>query len=54
MSLPQLSQRASHEADISLAISALNKNQIQTERRAADTFDVSRATLYRRRDGKPA
>jgi hypothetical protein len=54
MSLPQLSQRASHEADISLAISALNKNQIQTERRAADTFDVSRATLHRRRDGKPA
>jgi hypothetical protein len=32
---------------------ALNVNQIQTERRAAGTFEVSRTTLRRRRDGKP-
>ena len=51
---PSLPQHASHEADIHLAISALNTNQIQTERRAAATFEVSRATLHRRRAGRPA
>ena len=51
---PDLAQHASCEADIHLAILALNVNQIQTERRAAATFEVSRATLHRRRVGKPA
>jgi hypothetical protein len=54
MSLLQLSQHVSYEADVSLAILALNTDQICTERRAADTFKVSRATLHRRRAGKPA
>jgi hypothetical protein len=54
MAPPNLPQHASCEADIYLAISALNRNQIQTERRAAATFEVSRATLHRRRAGKPA
>jgi hypothetical protein len=39
---------------IYLAISALNTSQILLERRAADTFRVSRATLHRRRAGTPA
>jgi hypothetical protein len=49
-----LAQHASCEADIHLAISALNANQIQTKRRAAATFEVSRATLHRRRTSRPA
>jgi hypothetical protein len=44
---------ASCEADINLAILALNCNQIPTERSAATTFKVSRTTLQRRRAGKP-
>ena len=47
MNLPNLPQNTSDEADIYLAISALNTDQIKTERRAAGTFGVSRATLYR-------
>ncbi len=54
MTPPNISQHVSREADINLAVSALKKNQIQTERRAAATFNVSRATLHRRRAGKPA
>jgi hypothetical protein len=54
MAPPNLAQHASCEADIHLAILALNANQIQTERRAAAMFEVSRATLHRRRNGKPA
>jgi hypothetical protein len=54
MAPPNLSQHTSCEADIHLAISALNTNRIQTERRAAATFEVSRATLHRRRAGRPA
>ena len=49
-----MSQQASHEADIHLAISALNRDQISTERSAAQTFKVPRTTLQRRRAGKPA
>jgi hypothetical protein len=48
-----LSQHASYETNIYLAILALNVNQIRTERRAAGTFEVSRTTLRRRRAGKP-
>jgi hypothetical protein len=51
MNLPNLPQNTSDEADIYLAISALNTDQIKTERRAAGTFGVSRATLHRRRVG---
>jgi len=54
MALPTPTQNASREADINLAILALSTSQIQTERRAAATFEVSRATLHRRRAGKPA
>ncbi|USP82162.1 hypothetical protein yc1106_09436 [Curvularia clavata] len=36
-----------------LAISALNTKQIETERCAAKTFNISRATLHRRRAGCP-
>ena len=51
---PNISPHVSREANIHLAVSALKKNQIQTERRAAATFNVSRATLHRRRAGRPA
>jgi hypothetical protein len=54
MAPPNLAQHASCEANIHLATLALDTNQIQTERRAAATFEVSRATLHRRRNGKPA
>jgi hypothetical protein len=47
-------QPASREADTHLAISALQQNQIQAEAVAAQTFDVPRTTLHRRRAGKPA
>jgi hypothetical protein len=51
MTLPNQPQHISDEADIHLAILALNAGQIQTERYAAGTFKVSRATLHRRRAG---
>jgi hypothetical protein len=47
-------QKSSHEADIYLAISALNRRQILTERSAAQTYEVSRTTLQRRRTGTRA
>jgi hypothetical protein len=47
-------QNSSHEADIHLAISALNQRQILTERSAAQTYEVSRTTLQRRRAGTRA
>jgi hypothetical protein len=54
MAPPNLAQHASCEANIHLAILALNANQIHTERRAAATFEISRATLHHRRAGRPA
>ena len=54
MAPPNLTPHPSCEADIHLAILALNQNQIQAERRAAATFEVSRATLHCRRAGRPA
>jgi hypothetical protein len=54
MATPKQAQQASHEADIHLAISALDQAQIPTERHAAQTFEVPRTTLQRRRAGKPA
>jgi hypothetical protein len=47
-------QLALYEADIYLAISALQQKQFQSEGVAAKTFNVSRDTLRRRRAGKPA
>jgi hypothetical protein len=44
----------SNEADIQLAISAINNTQIIHVRRAALTFDVPESTLRDRRAGKPA
>ena len=43
-----------NEADIQLALSSLNANQIQSNRRAAKAFNVPRTTLNDRRAGKPA
>jgi hypothetical protein len=54
MATTKQAQHASREADIHLALSALNRAQILTERCAAQTFEVSRTTLQRRRAGKPA
>ena len=47
-------QPASYEANIHLAILALQRNQIRSEAVAAQTFNVSRDTLHRRLAGKPA
>ena len=44
----------SSEGNIHLAISAINRSQIQSIRDAAQTFEVPRTTLRRRRAGKPA
>jgi FixJ family two-component response regulator len=46
---PKQAQRASYEADIHLAISALQQDQIQKEAAAAQVYNVSRDTLHRRR-----
>jgi hypothetical protein len=47
-------QMPSNQADIQLAISSLNANQIQSGRRAATIFNVPESTLRDRRAGKPA
>jgi hypothetical protein len=47
-------QMPSSQADIQLAISSLNANQIRSGRRAADIFNVPESTLRDRRAGKPA
>jgi len=54
MAPPTQAQPASYEADMHLAILALQQNQFQSVAVAAQTFKVSRATLDRRRAGKPA
>ena len=43
-----------NEADIYLAISAINQKQIQSVSRAVQTYNVPRTTLRDRRAGKPA
>ena len=45
---------ASNEADIQLAISSLQAKQIQSENRAAATYNVPRMTMHDQRAGKPA
>jgi hypothetical protein len=54
MAPPSQAYAASREGNIHLALSALSRKQIQSQRIAAQTFDVSRSTLARRRAGKPA
>jgi len=54
MAPPKQSQNPSYEADIQLAISATTRNQLQSDRDAARTFEVARMTLTRRRAGIPA
>jgi hypothetical protein len=54
MAPPTQPQLASAEADIHLAISAIDRNQIQSVRAAAHTFAVPRTTLRHRRAGKAA
>ncbi|EKG08898.1 hypothetical protein MPH_14164, partial [Macrophomina phaseolina MS6] len=43
-----------HEGRITLAIEAINRDQIQSERRAASTFKCAHKTLNRRRAGTTA
>jgi hypothetical protein len=45
---------ASNEADIQLAISSINSDQIQSNRSAAAIYSVSERTIRRRRAGIPA
>ena len=45
---------ASNETDIQLAILSINTNQFQSNRRAAETYNISERTIRRRRAGKPA
>jgi hypothetical protein len=51
MPQPKAAQTSYNEADISLAISAIDQNQIQSGRRAAATYSVPETTLRRRRAG---
>ena len=51
MAQPSTTQLPYNEADIFLAISAINKNQIQSENLAAITYNVPRSTLRDRRAG---
>ena len=44
-------QSSYQEGRIALAISTIKRNQFHSVRRAATTYDVSRATLQRRRGG---
>jgi hypothetical protein len=44
----------SNERDIQLAISAIDANQIRSNRRAAAIFNVPESTLRDRRAGKPS
>ena len=48
------SQSISHEVDIQLALSSLDRNQIQSTRRAAIAFNIPKSTLIDRRAGKRA
>ena len=54
MAPPKNTQSPYNEADIILAISALDHNQIQHVKRAASTFNVPESTLRTRRAGVPS
>lgn len=45
-------QLPSHEANINLAILAIERNQIESKRCAATTYDIPRTTLRDRRAGR--
>ena len=47
-------QSVSNEADVQLAILAINSHQIIANRRAADVYNVPESTLRDRRAGKAA
>jgi len=47
-------QSRSIEANMNLAMSAIEQNQLSSNRAAAKQFDVSKNTLGRRRNGVPA
>jgi hypothetical protein len=49
-----VTQLLSNEADLQLAISSINAQQIQGNRSAAAIYNVAEATLRRRRAGIPA
>jgi gamma-glutamylcysteine synthetase len=51
MPQPSKHQQSYNEVDVILAISAISQNQIQSERRAASTFNIARSTLQNRRAG---
>jgi hypothetical protein len=54
MARPPCTQAAYAEADILLASSSLDRQQIKSSRRAASTYNVPKSTLNDRRAGKPA
>jgi hypothetical protein len=54
MAAPNNAPKGCREPAIYLAISALDRRQIITERSAARTYEVPRTTLQRRRDGTRA
>ena len=54
MAQPNTTQLPCNEADILLAISALNKRQIASVNRAASTYNVPESTLRDRLAGKAA
>ena len=51
MPQPNVPESVSREGRLVLAISALKKNQFQSVRCAAETYDVPRSTLQTRRVG---
>ena len=52
---PRATTQSSHkEADIQLAISAIDQNQVRSETRVASTYNVTRTTLRSRRAGRPS
>ena len=54
MSQQRNAQLIQNEGRISLAILAINRNQIQSVRRAVTTYSIPRTTLRRRRTGTTA
>jgi hypothetical protein len=54
MAQPIHAQSTYKEADIFLALSSINKDQIQSVRKAAQAFNVPRTTLRHRRAGMAA
>ena len=51
MAPPNTTQLPYNEADVVLAVSAINTGQIQSVRRAAATYNVPKATLRRQLNG---